>query len=52
MDRDADDRKKNQVPQEPPHEFQATEETEEETFTSYPKIDLNINHKTPTEQVH
>ena len=51
MYRDSGDSNKNQAPQDPPHESQATEETEKEPVITYPKFDLDINHKTPTEQV-
>ena len=34
----------------PPHEFQATEDTEEDPVIPYPTNYLNINHETPTEQ--
>ena len=47
VDRDAGDSNKNQAPQDTPHEFQATEETEGGAVIIYPKIDLDINHKTP-----
>ena len=38
---------KKQSPHDPPHNFQETEETDEEPAIPYPKIDLNSNHKTP-----
>ena len=41
----------NQFPQDPTHEFQATDEAEEEPLITDPNIDLDIDHQTPTEQV-
>ena len=38
-------------PKDPPCKFHETEEKEEEPVIPYPKIDLDINHKTTTEQV-
>ena len=51
VDRDADDSNKNQAPQDPHCKLQAIEEIEEEPVITDRKIDLNINHETPTEQV-
>ena len=51
LDRDTDDINENQAPQYPPHKLQAIEDTEEEPVIIDPKIDLDINHETPTEQV-
>ena len=51
MDRDADDINKNKAPQDPPREFQATEEAEQDPVILYPNIFLGVNHETPTEQV-
>ena len=41
----------NQASQDPPYEFQATEEIEEESVIPHPEIDFDINHKTPIEKV-
>ena len=51
VDRDDSDSNNNQAPQDPPHKFQATYETEEEPVILYPNIDPDINHYTYTEQV-
>ena len=51
VDRDTDDSNKNHAPKDPPYEFHSTEYTEEEPVIPDPKIDLNINHETPKEQV-
>ena len=34
----------NQFPQDPTHEFQATDEAEEEPLITDPNIDLDIDH--------
>ena len=51
VDRDAADSNKNQAPQDPAQDIQATKQAYEEPLISYPNIDLDINHETPTEQV-
>ena len=51
MGRDTDYINKNQAPQDPHCKLQAIEEIEEEPVITDRKIDLNINHETPTEQV-
>ena len=48
MDRDATDSNEKQDLKDPPHKFQATEETEEDPVIPDPIIDLGINNKTPT----
>ena len=52
VDKDTNDINKNKAPQDPPHEFQEIEKTEEEPVIPDPKIDLNINHETPTEKLN
>ena len=51
VDRDTDYINKNKAPQDPPCKFQETEEIEEEPVIKDPRIELNINHETPTGQV-
>ena len=51
VDRDAADTNKNQAPQKPSQNLQATEEAEEDPVITYNNIELDINHETPTEKV-
>ena len=48
LDRDTDDRNKNQSPKYTPHEFKEKEEGEEDPVIPDTNIDLDINHETPT----
>ena len=50
-DRDSVDNNGNNSLQDPTHKFQATEKAEEEPIIPDPNIDLEINHKTNTEQL-
>ena len=47
----SDNSNRKQSPQEPHHKFQAIEETDYQPVIPDPKIDLDINHETSTEQV-
>ena len=52
VDKDASDNKKNQSPQDPTHELQATEDSEEDPVIPDNSVSLNIKHEKPTEKVH
>ena len=51
VDRYAYDINRNQAPQDPPHQFQSTQDAEDDIVVPDPNIDLGINHETHTEQV-